>query len=187
VSRLLDVVNRGRHPDPTVSGGLGTLTSRRADGAQRPERSRDKIVRMRLSAVGLLAFAAVLYASPSAAEGSPAARAQLDTVMTVAQQPSAPAVSTIPPLVSTIPPLPPTQTIFRPTPTQVQAPNPPPTRFIPPIPTLAPLRPTIALPASTQLAPNAGGFPTELAMLLLVGSVTALGGGLWMFARSRTR
>jgi hypothetical protein len=50
-----------------------------------------------------------------------------------------------------------------------------------------PPRPTAAVPAPSQLTPRAGGFPTEVALLVFAGSATALGSGLYLLTRSRSR
>jgi hypothetical protein len=136
---------------------------------------------MKVVIVGLLVLIGVLSRPSLRVEGSPAALANPDARLPVAQQPVIPPVSTIPPL-ATIPPLSPTPTAIRPTP---PAPSLAPTRAAPAVPTPIPPRPTATVPVSSQSAPRAGGFPTEVALLLLVGSVTALGGGLYMLARSR--
>ena len=143
-------------------------------------------MRVRAITVGLLIFGGLLCC-PSLAEGvAVAAEPPPVAPPAVRQQP----VSTIPPLpqpprVSTIPPLPPTPVV--PTPTSVQVPSVPPTRVVPALPTPIPLRPPAAQPAPSQSAPRAGGFPIAGAVLVFVVSAAALGGGLFMLARSRFR
>ena len=143
-------------------------------------------MRVRFLTVGLLILGG-LFCGPSLAEGASAAPAWPPDVLSVVQQQP---VSTIPPLqqqpVSTIPPLPPTATPIRPAPTATPVPRPAPPAA-PSGPTPIPPRPPATLLVPSQPPPRAGGFPTEVAVLTLAGSVAALGGGLWMFARSWTR
>jgi hypothetical protein len=149
-------------------------------------------VRMRFAASCLLVISGFFGGSVLAAEDSSAASVQRGPDLVVAQQP----VSTVPslpgvtaPRFSTIPPLPPTATPVLPaTPTRPPVSTPPqPTRIVPAAPAVSPLQPVPTIPASSSTAPRAGGFPTEVALLVLSGSVTALGGGLYLLARSRTR
>jgi hypothetical protein len=144
---------------------------------------------MRLLAIGLLALVGVFVAPSLVAAGSSPSPAQAD-VISVGQQP----VSTIPPgpqpstpRFSTIPPLPPTSTPILVVPTQAPNPSPAPTRPAPVIPTPVPVRPTAPIAAPSQATPRAGGFPTEVALMVFAGSATALGGGLYLFDRSRKR
>ena len=51
------------------------------------------------------------------------------------------------------------------------------------VPTLPPTRPP--LPGTTTTTPRAGGFPTGLALPLLLGGATALGGGIYLLRRGR--
>jgi hypothetical protein len=135
------------------------------------------IVRIRVLAVALLAFGGALCSSSLAAGGSLASSAPPDMIPAVAQQSPVPRFSTIPPLL-----LPPTPTLSLPTPT----PTPPP-RAAPAVPTPIPPRPAADIMTPSSPAPRAGGVPTELVVLLLGGSATALGAGLYMFVRSRPR
>jgi hypothetical protein len=143
-------------------------------------------VRVRVLTVGLLVLGGS-FCSPSLAEGSSVAPAWPAAASAVVRQ--QPPVSTIPPLpqpplFSTIPPLPPTATPIRPTATATPVPRPAP----PPVaPTPIPPRPTAALPAPSQSTPRAGGFPTEVVLLVFAGSATALGSGLYFLTRSRPR
>jgi hypothetical protein len=146
-------------------------------------------VHMRVVTVGLLVLGGMCVGSLLTAAGSLAAPAPPAPGPAIAQQPPAQPVSTIPPIVpvSTIPPIPPTPTTARAVPQTSPPPSPAATSATPVIPTLSPTRPPATTPASAQSAPRAGGFPTEVAVLVLAGSVTALGGGLSLFARSKRR
>ncbi len=144
---------------------------------------------MRLRVASCLLVLGVLFGgSVLTAEGASFATDQPPTEPLVAQQQPTPPVSA--PRFSTIPPLPPAPTpttaALPPTPTRIPIATLPPVRVVPPVPPItapAPL-PTVA-PAS--VAPRAGGIPMEVAWLVLTGSVTALGGGIYLFRRSRTR
>ncbi len=150
-------------------------------------------MRFLFAASCLLVMTGLFGGSALAAEDSSAEAAQRGTEQVIAQQP----VSTVPslpgvtaPRFSTIPPLPPTATPVLPaTPARPPVSTPlPATRIVPAAPPLGPAGPAPTIPASSSsTAPRAGGFPTEAALLLLTGSVTALGGGLYLFSRSRTR
>ena len=157
---------------------------------------------VRVLIVGLLVLSGLLFDPSFAMADSATVRTQSTTQTVVAQQPP---VSTIPPLpqgpprFSTIPPLPNTPTPVRlvstPTtvPTQVPVSSPLPTRAAPAGPGApqVPARPAAqSVPAQSvpsQSAPRAGGFPLEVALLVFTGSATALGGGLYLFRRSRSR
>jgi hypothetical protein len=142
---------------------------------------KEGVIGMRVLPAGLLVLAGLLSTMLLLADGASIAAAQSDPGLTVAQQPP----------VSTIPPIPATATPARPVVVSTPPlPSPTPTRAVPAVPAAPPVsppRPTAAPPAPSQQPPRAGGFPTELAVLVLAGSVTAFGGGLWMFARSRMR
>jgi hypothetical protein len=162
---------------------------------------------VRVLIVGLLVLSGLLFDPSFAMAASSIVRTQSTALAVVAQQQP---VSTIPPLpqgpprFSTIPPLPNTPTPVRlvstPTtvPTQVPVSSPLPTRAAPAGPGApqVPARPAAqsvpaqSVPAQSvpsQSAPRAGGFPLEVALLVFTGSATALGGGLYLFRRSRSR
>lgn len=137
-------------------------------------------MRVCLLIVGLLILGGA-FGGPSPVAAAMAVQSQpAGEPAVLRQQP----VSTIPPLpiqpVSTIPPIPPTATPIRPTATPVPRPAPP---VVPALPTPIPTRPT----AASQVTPRAGGFPIEAALLAFAGSATALGGGLYLFTRRRSR
>ena len=166
-------------------------TGQDADGAEWPGRSGSVAVRMRILTYALLVLGGWLC-DPALAAGGSAAAAVPQPVVVLEAARQQPPVSTIPPLpapprFSTIPPLPATPTPIGPTPTSVQVPAPPPTRVVPAIPTPIPVRPAAPPPAPAQAAPRAGGFPIGVALLVFAVSATALGGGLFMLARSRPR
>lgn len=145
-------------------------------------------MRVRFLTFGLLVLGGLLC-DPSpvlgrlAVAAAPTAVAGLEVVRQ--QQP----VSTIPPLFqppfSTIPPL--ATTPPAPTPTSIPIPTPLATRVVPPIPTPITVRPAVPPPAPAQAAPNAGGFPTDLALLVFGLSATTLGAGVFMMRRARLR
>ena len=144
---------------------------------------------LRVLAMSLLALSG-LFGSLTVAAAD-ASTAYLPAAATVRQQPALPPAPTLEPRFSTIPPLPPTATPVRlvstpvTNPTRVPVATAAPTRAVPaPAPTL---RPTIVVPAPAQAAPRAGGFPLEVAMVLFAGSVSALGGGAYLFRRGRQR
>ena len=143
-------------------------------------------MRVRILTFGMLILGGLL-GDPSLVLGrlAVAAAPSVASGLEVVQQ--QPAVSTIPPLVqppfSTIPPLTPTP----PAPTPIPIPTPPATRVVPPVPTPITVRPTLPPPAPAQAAPNAGGFPTGLALLVFGVSVMTLGAGLFMMGRWRRR
>ena len=153
---------------------------------------------MRVLTVGLLVLSGLLFDPSLAMAESSKVRTQSTALTVVAQQQP---VSTIPPLpqgpprFSTIPPLPNTPTPVRPVstpttvPTQVPVSSPLPTRAAPAAPAApqVPARPAAPAAVPSQSAPRAGGFPLEVAILVFTGSATALGGGLYLFRRSRSR
>lgn len=143
-----------------------------------------------LGLVGSLLLLAVLSGLCSAE----AAAAGLASVRVVAQQPVTP-LPTIPPLVlptrSTNPALPPASAPAVATATVVR-PLSSPTVIATVAPTVVPPRPTATLaplpqPAAAGTAPRAGGFPLSGATLVFAGSAAALGTGLMMWRRSRSR
>ena len=145
-------------------------------------------MRMRVLLISLLVVGGSLWGlSPAAGALAVPVWPTTSSEMIQQQQP----VSTIPPLpqpplFSTIPPLPPTATPIRPTPTTVSVPRPAPPAA-PVAPTPIPARPPAAVPAPSQSTPRAGGFPTGVVLLVFAGSATALGSGLYLFTRSRSR
>lgn len=153
---------------------------------------------MRVLILGSLVLGGLLFDPSLAMAVSSSVHTQsMALTEAVRQQP----VSTIPPLpqgpprFSTIPPLQATPTPMRPVstlitvPTQVPAVNPSPTRAAPApqVVPQAPVRQTAPAPAPSRSAPSAGGVPLEMALVVFTGSTAALGGGLYLFRRSRKR
>jgi hypothetical protein len=151
-------------------------------------------MRMRLVTVCLLVLGGLLGGPSLTAEGSPTSPAHSVNVSAVAQQQPRPPISTFPPLpqtgaprFSTIPPLPPTPTSALPLPTRVPVASPTPVRVVPAAPPISPPRPAVLTPVPASAAPRAGGFPTEVAVLLFTGSVATFGGSLYLFRRLKAR
>lgn len=150
---------------------------------------------IRFATVCLLVLGGLLGGPMLTVDISSAAPAPSHGVAAVAQQQpnptSLPVTQPGAPRFSTIPPLPPTPTSVLTLPTRVPVPTPTPVPaapapVVPAVPAIRPAAPP-PIPAATSAAPRAGGFPTEVALLLLTGSVTALGGSLYMLRRKRTR